>query len=94
MIQNNLTNYNPFDQTTFGSNTQFLIAGLLVGVGTQLASGCTSGHGLCGLPRLSLRSITAVMIFLITGLLTATLELSHFIGKISYLEKAVLPANI
>jgi uncharacterized membrane protein YedE/YeeE len=46
-----------------------LIAGLLVGVGTQLARGCTSGHGLCGLARLSARSCLATFIFMITGML-------------------------
>ncbi|MCJ2117653.1 YeeE/YedE family protein [Methylobacterium sp. J-001] len=45
-------------------------AGLLVGFGTRLGSGCTSGHGVCGLARLSPRSITAVLVFLATGMLT------------------------
>ena len=80
MSQNSLTDYFPFDTSTFGTNTEFMVAGFLVGVGTQLASGCTSGHGLCGLPRLSVRSITAVMIFLLTGLLTATFEITKLIN--------------
>lgn len=50
-----------------------VIAGLLVGYGTRLGSGCTSGHGVCGLARLSPRSIAAVATFLATGVLTATL---------------------
>ncbi|MBS0348491.1 MAG: YeeE/YedE family protein [Proteobacteria bacterium] len=41
-----------------------LLAGLLVGVGTRLANGCTSGHGVCGLARLSLRSLAAVAVFM------------------------------
>ena len=50
-----------------------LFAGLLVGFGTRLGSGCTSGHGVCGLARLSPRSITAVIVFLCTGILTVLL---------------------
>ena len=49
------------------------LAGLLVGYGTQLGSGCTSGHGVCGLSRLSLRSLVATLIFMVTGFATATL---------------------
>lgn len=44
--------------------------GLLVGFGTRLGSGCTSGHGVCGLARLSLRSLAAVLTFLAVGALT------------------------
>lgn len=51
----------------------YLGAGLLVGVGTRLGSGCTSGHGVCGIARLSKRSIVATATFMITGVLTATL---------------------
>ena len=46
------------------------VAGLLVGFGTRLGSGCTSGHGVCGLARLSPRSFTAVVVFLCTGIAT------------------------
>lgn len=46
-------------------------AGLLVGFGTSLGSGCTSGHGVCGLGRLSLRSLVATVVFVITGMLVA-----------------------
>ena len=46
------------------------IAGLLVGVGTRYGAGCTSGHGICGLSRLSLRSLVAVAIFMAAGFLT------------------------
>jgi uncharacterized membrane protein YedE/YeeE len=48
-------------------------AGLLVGFGTRLGSGCTSGHGVCGSARLSRRSISATAIFIVIGMLTATL---------------------
>lgn len=44
--------------------------GLLVGIGTRMGDGCTSGHGVCGLGRLSLRSLVAVITFLITAILT------------------------
>jgi len=46
------------------------IAGLLVGVGTRLGGGCTSGHGVCGIARRSGRSLIAVMTFMFTGVLT------------------------
>lgn len=52
------------------SKAVLVAAGLLVGVGTQLGSGCTSGHGICGLPRLSVRSLVAVVTFIATGALT------------------------
>jgi uncharacterized membrane protein YedE/YeeE len=48
-------------------------AGLLVGIGTVWGSGCTSGHGVCGLGRLSARSLVAVGVFLATGMLAVTL---------------------
>lgn len=45
-------------------------AGLLVGVGTRMGSGCTSGHGICGLARFSLRSLVAVVVFMATAMTT------------------------
>ena len=48
-------------------------AGFLVGIGTKIGSGCTSGHGICGISRLSLRSITATIIFMITAIITVKL---------------------
>ncbi len=48
-----------------------IVAGLIVGFGTRLGSGCTSGHGVCGLSRLSRRSMVAVATFMATGALTA-----------------------
>ena len=47
-----------------------LLAGLLVGVGTRLGNGCTSGHGICGMGRLSLRSIAATLTFMAAGFIT------------------------
>ena len=52
----------------------FIISGFLVGFGTKMANGCTSGHGVCGLPRLSKRSFVAVGPFLIFGFAFATLR--------------------
>lgn len=46
------------------------LAGLLVGFGTSLGSGCTSGHGVCGLSRFSIRSLVATLTFMATGALT------------------------
>jgi uncharacterized protein len=45
-------------------------AGLLVGVGTTLANGCTSGHGICGLSRLSPRSLVATLTFMVVAIIT------------------------
>jgi len=50
-----------------------ILGGLIVGFGTRLGSGCTSGHGVCGIARLSPRSIVATMIFVGLGMLTAIL---------------------
>ena len=47
-----------------------VVAGLIVGVGATLGSGCTSGHGICGLARLSMRSIVATATFMATGVAT------------------------
>ncbi len=47
-----------------------IIAGVLVGFGTRLGSGCTSGHGICGISRLSKRSIIATMSFMFAGFIT------------------------
>jgi len=55
------------------STPTLALAGLLVGVGTALGNGCTSGHGVCGLSRLSPRSLVAVMTFMLTGGLTVAL---------------------
>lgn len=58
---------------------ELIIAGLLVGYGTRLGSGCTSGHGICGLARLSPRSLAAVAVFMATGMLT-TFVMRHVVG--------------
>lgn len=56
-----------------------LIAGLLVGVGTRYGSGCTSGHGVCGLSRRSLRSMVATIAFMFAGFVTVYI-VRHLIG--------------
>ncbi|HET7501456.1 MAG TPA: YeeE/YedE thiosulfate transporter family protein, partial [Kofleriaceae bacterium] len=55
-----------------------IAAGLLVGFGTQLGNGCTSGHGVCGLSRRSARSLVAVITFMATGAITAMI-----VGRLS-----------
>ncbi len=55
------------------SRIALIIAGLLVGFGTRMGSGCTSGHGVCGLGRHSLRSLCAVVIFMGTAMVTVAL---------------------
>ncbi|MFO1302236.1 MAG: YeeE/YedE family protein [Burkholderiales bacterium] len=52
------------------SITAIAAAGLLVGVGTRIGSGCTSGHGICGISRLSPRSLVATMVFMASGVAT------------------------
>jgi uncharacterized membrane protein YedE/YeeE len=58
-----------------------IVAGLLVGCGTQLGSGCTSGHGVCGLSRLSKRSLVATLTFMATG--AATVAVMRHFGVLS-----------
>lgn len=59
----------PLPRTDF-PRAGLVIAGILVGFGTRMGNGCTSGHGVCGLGRLSLRSLAAVMTFMTTGIAT------------------------
>lgn len=58
-----------------------IVAGLLVGIGTRLANGCTSGHGVCGISRLSLRGIVATVFYLLAGGLAMALA-RHVLGII------------
>src|SRR5690349_3599612 len=55
------------------STPVLVLAGLLVGYGTSLGSGCTSGHGVCGLGRMSTRSLAAVLVFMATAFITVYL---------------------
>lgn len=59
----------------------FVIAGLLVGYGTLLGNGCTSGHGICGISRFSIRSIAATITFIIFGVIGVLLT-KYFVGTI------------
>lgn len=56
-----------------------IIAGLLVGFGTHMGGGCTSGHGVCGMGRLSIRSIVATATFFLTGIITVYI-VNHLLG--------------
>lgn len=56
-----------------------IVAGLLVGYGTSLGRGCTSGHGICGVSRLSPRSVIATVVFMATGMATVYVT-NHLIG--------------
>lgn len=59
--------------THLTSNISLIISGaLLVGIGTRLANGCTSGHGVCGISRLSLRGIMATIFYLLSGVISIT----------------------
>lgn len=59
--------------------TEILVAGFVVGLGTRYASGCTSGHGVCGLSRGSVRSLVATLTFMAAGFLTVLVQ-RHLIG--------------
>ena len=56
-----------------------IVSGLLVGYGTSLGNGCTSGHGVCGLGRLSMRSLIATLTFLLVAIIT-TFIVRHLTG--------------
>lgn len=70
---------NAFSTHAPGSIGLVALAGLLVGLGTRIGSGCTSGHGVCGIARRSPRSITATMTFIATGMVT-TYIVRHLLG--------------
>jgi uncharacterized membrane protein YedE/YeeE len=73
---------NPGSGTHITGNWLVIVAGgLLVGLGTRLANGCTSGHGVCGMSRLSLRGIAATVFYVLAGGLTMAL-LRHVLGVI------------
>ena len=58
-----------------------LIGGLIVGIGVKMGSGCTSGHGVCGIGRLSMRSLTATVTFMVTGIVTVYIT-HHLLGAL------------
>ena len=69
----------PTSATEGMSSVQIVLAGLLVGFGTQLGGGCTSGHGVCGISRLSKRSIVATLVFMTAGV-AAVYVSRHMLG--------------
>jgi uncharacterized membrane protein YedE/YeeE len=75
-----------FAPSVFGAGTGrplalVAVAGLLVGFGTRLGGGCTSGHGVCGLSRLSARSLIATVTFIAAGMLTVWLARRFGVGS-------------
>jgi hypothetical protein len=62
-----------------GSMIVIAVAGVLVGFGTRLGNGCTSGHGICGIARLSPRSIAATLVFMVAAMIVVALT-RHVIG--------------
>lgn len=76
------------------STAGYLIGGAFVGFGTRLGNGCTTGHGICGLARLSKRSLVAVMAFMLSALITANLvapDSSMFAEMTAFLRTDVAP---
>ena len=67
----------PVPELVTENRWQIALSGLLVGFGTRLGNGCTSGHGVCGIGRLSLRSVVATSVFMLTAVLTVIL-MRHF----------------
>lgn len=63
-------NINPFQLNDKNHMFFMILGGLLVGFGSQIGSGCTSGHGVCGLGRFSMRSLTATITFMVTAGIT------------------------
>lgn len=70
----------PFEFNSPRGPVALVLAGLLVGYGTRLGSGCTSGHGVCGLSRLSPRSLAATLTFMAIGFVVASV-LMHSVGQ-------------
>ena len=64
---------NPIPFSVTNSIPIIIIGGLLVGIGTKIGSGCTSGHGVSGISRLSIRSIIATMLFIFSAIITVLL---------------------
>ena len=74
-----LTFPSAFDTTASATLPIVLLAGVIVGFGTQLGNGCTSGHGVCGISRLSPRSLVATVTFMATGFATVFV-VRHLLG--------------
>lgn len=69
----------PVEQTVSGNAGLMAVAGLLVGFGAAYGGGCTSGHGVCGIARLSIRSIVATLVFMAAGFISVFV-LRHLVG--------------
>lgn len=69
------------DTNLTGNLVVVVVAGLAVGIGTRMANGCTSGHGVCGISRFSLRGIVATLAYLAAGILTMAVA-RHLLGVI------------
>jgi len=75
--------FHPLPEIQVQASTGLLIvAGLLVGFGTRYGSGCTSGHGVCGLSRFSLRSLVATLCFMLVGAVTVFM-VRHVLGGVA-----------
>ncbi len=70
----------PLPAESTASTLILISSGLLVGFGTRLGGGCTSGHGVCGIGRRSLRSVVATLIFMVGGMLTVYV-MRHLLGS-------------
>ena len=76
-----LTLFTGADTKITGNYAAIVAAGLLVGIGTRLANGCTSGHGVCGISRFSLRGMVATVFYLLAGGISVVL-FKHLLGVI------------
>lgn len=68
------------DVVSVASVPMLVVAGLLVGLGTRMGGGCTSGHGVCGISRFSLRSLVATVVFMASGIVTVFV-IRHLLGE-------------
>jgi uncharacterized membrane protein YedE/YeeE len=68
------------DVGSVASSPVLIVAGLLVGVGTRMGGGCTSGHGVCGISRFSQRSLVATVVFMVSGA-TTVFVIRHLLGE-------------
>ena len=71
----------PVDTGTMQSPLLLVFAGICVGIGTRIANGCTSGHGVCGISRFSVRGVVATAIYIAAGVLTV-LALRLIVGEL------------
>lgn len=68
-----MINGTPIEIRPVASGATLMVGGLIVGLGTSIGSGCTSGHGICGLARFSIRSLVAVMVFMVAAIATVAI---------------------